>query len=867
MKTHTTPPKNARRMMATTLVLAFLALLPAQAQDAFYVYRNDGDFNGFFYDQIVRMNYSKVDLQGETHDKYVVQEIETEDSLYRIPLASIDSIGFQQPEIILNPNLKNMEQIGMHPYIQSWTSFWYEGKRRIQINVDTSIPKEMTPKVGDVLVDWSDDYYGSYSEYPIKGQFSGKVTEVRNGLIFCEPLSDQSDIFVQFVTTEMITTDEQGLAKHRLAGWQPHGQNRAKQGQGTVSLIDYEGTLKRTFSPTDGVDISLECDVKLGVKMQVSYNISWKRLYVKTDMLSHASAKPAVSVQASKPFYGHIDLTGGMATIKFPINLPIFQTKPVPAIDIKGSGSASMKLTFPEAKFAWNPAITFDSDKWPMLSFTAHEDKPEEEVEASPIDTGDLELSLSGSLQAGVLFSANIETNDWIKDVFSSRVALELMVGPKIEGSLKLSTAGLASQGAYGSLKHSSVKFHPLSADLEAKARLHFLWKDPEETTFLEQSRQWGTAEWYIFPDFKDTKAEYVKDRRSIDFSTKAMHKTFLPNYVTAKLYDYDNNLVESYKHHWPTSLVIDSIEVDKSFYAKKAGDYIVKHGVEVAGYDIEAGETWVSVPPYIVHESMGKDSIEVSGNAQTIEQIIVTNVTKLDNLASWQETHWDANDNFYNHTSTSFAHATFHDLDTETGTGKAKFDIDENNTLLSRYTDVQLRAFLMSDNFDEDTLRIKQKPKYNDATHALLNASGGYIHYNYEDKSWGDELEWDTAPVACSRSGDVLTLTGSNPSPVYGNTYTYKIVVDMTDRKNVIINGECERTGSIYRYKMTFKGTSLAPGCYDVSSSAPEGTHAYMRLELDSFEVTSLEATATDSKTQINSITPPTYLQINLYY
>ena len=32
----------------------------AQAQEAFYIYRNDGDFNGFFYDEVVEMRQSKI---------------------------------------------------------------------------------------------------------------------------------------------------------------------------------------------------------------------------------------------------------------------------------------------------------------------------------------------------------------------------------------------------------------------------------------------------------------------------------------------------------------------------------------------------------------------------------------------------------------------------------------------------------------------------------------------------------------------------------------------------------------------------------------------------------------------------------------
>ena len=102
---------------ALRVLFFFIAVMPfahqhAIAQEAFYVYRNDGDFNGFFFDQVVRMECTKVDLEGVTHDDYVMQEIETADSIYRIPLASIDSIGFYQPEIILNPNLRNMAEEG-----------------------------------------------------------------------------------------------------------------------------------------------------------------------------------------------------------------------------------------------------------------------------------------------------------------------------------------------------------------------------------------------------------------------------------------------------------------------------------------------------------------------------------------------------------------------------------------------------------------------------------------------------------------------------------------------------------------------------------------------------------------------------------
>ena len=51
-----------------TLILMMMGAQQLQAQDAFYIYRNDGNFDGFFYDEIVRMNYSKIDLEGAEHE-------------------------------------------------------------------------------------------------------------------------------------------------------------------------------------------------------------------------------------------------------------------------------------------------------------------------------------------------------------------------------------------------------------------------------------------------------------------------------------------------------------------------------------------------------------------------------------------------------------------------------------------------------------------------------------------------------------------------------------------------------------------------------------------------------------------------------
>ena len=79
----------------TALTLAVASFLPANAQDAFFVYRNDGQFNAFFNDEIDSIVCSNIDLDSIVHEEFVVQEFHTPDSIYRIPIASIDSVGFQ----------------------------------------------------------------------------------------------------------------------------------------------------------------------------------------------------------------------------------------------------------------------------------------------------------------------------------------------------------------------------------------------------------------------------------------------------------------------------------------------------------------------------------------------------------------------------------------------------------------------------------------------------------------------------------------------------------------------------------------------------------------------------------------------------
>lgn len=770
-----------RTLLLFTVVVSF-ANLHVQAQDAFYVYRNDGDFNGFFFDQVVRMECTKVDLQGVAHEDYVIQEIETLDSLYRIPIAAIDSIGFQQPEIKLNPNLKDMEEEGLHEYILSVSNrLIYNGdgtsRHQRQINLNKNLPASLLPKVGDVLVDFNEDFISAKTG---ENSFSGKVSEVElfqneYFMVMLEPLTDLGDVFVQFITTEQITIDKHGNARHRLAGWSQNKRRAYSAENESASLIDIDGTFKRTFSPKEHVDITMECGVELGVKMQVSYNISWKRLFVKTDLLTHAAAKPAVSVEANAPFEGTIDVMDDLGKIMFPINFPIFQTHPLPQIDLKGNGSAALKVSFPQIQFDWNPSVIFDTDAGKMMSFNMSQNQSNEKPESSPIDPGDIEMSLSGSLQAGVKFSANIETNSWIEDIFSSGIELSLLVGPKIEGNMSLSIKNAAEAGNYGALQLSRLKFHPLSADLEASAELKFLWRDKEKTTFFDSSKQWGTIEWFLVPQYEDVNVQYVKKYREVSYESKITRNTFMMSTPFVGLYDINGDLVDIYRSIRSVPLKNEGTELKTTFKTEnlRAGHFTVKSGFRIAGVDVVADQKWIDVPPYIQHETTGVDSLTVSSEKQDLRELFLTNTPHVDSFPFY----YQGNEN-------DWITASISDIQADDEAGYLNLTIDANDGIFSRYADVGIGTNKL---LPADTIRIIQKPKYDSFKYARIKAIDKYGNTFYASNTFSN--------LSCSREGDVFTLSATEitRSSSEGDTFErrFNLVVDATDKKKPYLKGE----------------------------------------------------------------------------
>ena len=181
------------------LIMALNNVLPVQAQQssqyALYNYRNDGDFNAWLNIDVDSITYSSIDTLGIEHDDIVVQEVWTPDSVYRIPLEVIDSIGFHAPAIEYQDNVFHIT-VQHLPYILKVDD--------ISILFSSTLPNNLRPKEGQVIT--SDIF-----DAPLSNGFAGKVKEINDNensfIVVCEA-ANVTDVFKKLIDGKAYAIDE-----------------------------------------------------------------------------------------------------------------------------------------------------------------------------------------------------------------------------------------------------------------------------------------------------------------------------------------------------------------------------------------------------------------------------------------------------------------------------------------------------------------------------------------------------------------------------------------------------------------------------------------------------------------------------------
>lgn len=176
-------------------LLGFTNLYADDTPKAFFIYRNDGQFNAFFNDEIDSISFSNIDADSIWHDEIVMQEIWMTDSVCRIPIAAIDSVGFQELPTIYKEGVVSLDA-DLWSYIMSTDS------TAVHLYKDT--PKQLIPQVGTKVVSLQTCDFFPFG-------FSGKVnTVVETDSCFtlnCEWI-DPVEVLEQYYCVENTTTEQ-----------------------------------------------------------------------------------------------------------------------------------------------------------------------------------------------------------------------------------------------------------------------------------------------------------------------------------------------------------------------------------------------------------------------------------------------------------------------------------------------------------------------------------------------------------------------------------------------------------------------------------------------------------------------------------
>lgn len=297
-----------KRLIATfSLLLTMIAGASAQ-NDAMYVYRNDGVINAFLKTDIDSVRYSHLDLDSMFHKEYMVQEVWTVDSIYRIPLEVIDSVSFMTPPTIYKDDANVIDK-SMLDYIISVDS--------LTLFFRNDTPKDILPSLNDKLV------FMEVNDILPHG-FLGQVIDIRNEseyiVVECTSIS-VTDVLEQFYSFYSVSSEQPPVRKADAGlskTWGPYTYSPTPSQMVMTPLIspdiypDPNGDFSFNVTPRSEWEIAPtytgSAFLIVSPTLGVTFNINIKEEYKSTTTFNLS---------------GKVDLTKDFRFLHFPVLLPI----------------------------------------------------------------------------------------------------------------------------------------------------------------------------------------------------------------------------------------------------------------------------------------------------------------------------------------------------------------------------------------------------------------------------------------------------------------------------------------------------------------------------------------------------------------
>ena len=503
-----------------TVIMSFCCSFAQQNSNAIYVYRNDGKFNAYFSEEVDSMRYSSLDLDSIEHEDYVVQEIWTRDSIYRIPLSVIDSISVKVPEKKYSNNVVRLDSDYI-PYIESVSG--------LNIVFTKDLPANLHPQIGDILL------FESFTDMFPNG-FAGRISkkEIADKILFeCDSvgLNDIYDNLVIFgdycIQNKNSDNDSYNFDESRYylaprrASWDILPMNLEipiSFGNDAVSL---EGIYKANVTvrlvilvrqretPYVEIGISQSQSLSANLKTEIPYN---RRL----------SGIPALNLNLPIPNMPFVFFT--------------YKAVPFSEFEIKASSEVGFEVSSDEYH-----AIIFENGKIRKKNNRTSQN-------------GGLSLTsnagLTGYTWNGVEQQFGISTIGGLLEA-----TIDLSVGPKLEGNVNLNVmSGIEESSWYSALKDSKIS---LSLRLEGDVALRVnagpfrRWEFPMFTFIPGFDVE--ILNRYFLPSF--TKPEYKLNNNNVSLLAHVSRDLLLPGLLGLRLVDKDGNIVKEEYDNFPYML------------------------------------------------------------------------------------------------------------------------------------------------------------------------------------------------------------------------------------------------------------------------------------------------------------------------
>ncbi len=486
-------------------------------QNAIYIYRNDNDFNAHLNVDVQRIQFSAVGTDGQWYDNALVQEVWTPDSVFRTPVAAVDSVTFQAPAPVVKQGLFVITEEHL-PYMTAATDS--------TLTFKSSTPTGLHPVKGQVV------YSELETEWFTMG-FAGRVTATKQSdsevTYECEPVSPR-DVYDRLVTVGKIEATGNGE-------------------QGAPRRIADDGVI---HSPKITIDVGYEnyIRVKGSAAMTIDYafNFGWGgKDFANVTLTDELSLSLSTSIKKSLGKKKHEQMLPipvgyiGNKVVGASVNVGLF---------FELTGSVEMGLTIPY-KIKHIEEYKWSSDDFFHISYNKQSDGGWGNL-GDALDDSECTFKIKGGAKFGPIVKASLMI--WKPKFLSINAALK--GGPEVNGSFEFDFNDPDGYHAYDLLAKDTKLSTGMYLGVDVTAQT---WKTVYDVATI------GTTlfprDSYLFPRFTQPNFASLTNTNPVTWEagldpmsvyTVPSNNLWLPGKVGIGLYDSDGNEIgKRYYGNW----------------------------------------------------------------------------------------------------------------------------------------------------------------------------------------------------------------------------------------------------------------------------------------------------------------------------